>query len=179
MGFNRSVRTVTASLALLAAGAAWSVVVPGEAHAAVTAKECHAKFKAAKEGGTLAGQSYKEFKAAQCAGAEVEPEEKSETPAAASIAAPAAATPAAASAVDTKSESKDKTASKASTYSGNAVFPSQVSSKYSSLSAGKARMKTCLDQYHANKASGGNGGLNWIQKGGGYYSVCTKRLKGE
>lgn len=175
MGFNRSVRTVTASLALLAAGAAWSVALPGEAHAAITAKECHAKFKAAKEGGTLAGQSYKDFKAAQCAGAEAEPEEKTEGEAAA---APAA-TPASEAATETRSESKAKPASKASTYSGNAVFPSKVSSKYSSLSAGKARMKTCLDQYHANKASGGNGGLNWIQKGGGYYSVCTKRLKGE
>ncbi len=34
-------------------------------------------------------------------------------------------------------------------------------------------MHTCLDQYNANKASGGNGGLKWIQKGGGYYSQCN------
>ncbi len=39
-------------------------------------------------------------------------------------------------------------------------------------------MLTCLDQYKANKASNGNGGLKWIQKGGGYYSECNKRLKG-
>jgi hypothetical protein len=39
-------------------------------------------------------------------------------------------------------------------------------------------MLTCLDQYHANKAGTGNGGLKWIQKGGGYYSECNKRLKG-
>src|SRR6516165_1719513 len=57
--------------------------------------------------------------------------------------------------------------------SGNAVFP-----KYSSESAGKARMHTCLDQYNANKASNANGGLKWIQKGGGYYSECNKQLKG-
>ncbi len=38
-------------------------------------------------------------------------------------------------------------------------------------------MQTCLDQYKANKASNGNGGLRWIQKGGGYYSECNKRLK--
>ena len=50
--------------------------------------------------------------------------------------------------------------------------------KYSKESAGKARMHTCLDQYNANKASNGNGGLKWIQKGGGYYSECNKRLKG-
>ena len=45
-------------------------------------------------------------------------------------------------------------------------------------SAGKARMQTCLDQYRANKVNGGNGGLKWIEKGGGYYSECKKRLKG-
>lgn len=39
-------------------------------------------------------------------------------------------------------------------------------------------MHTCLDQYNENKTSNGNGGLNWIQKGGGYYSECNKRLKG-
>ena len=48
---------------------------------------------------------------------------------------------------------------------------------FASGSAGKARMHTCLDQYNANKANNGNGGLNWIQKGGGYYSECNKRLK--
>ena len=61
---------------------------------------------------------------------------------------------------------------------GNAVFPSAVAQKYSTESAGKARLHTCLDQYRANKASNGNGGLKWIQKGGGYYSECNKRLKG-
>jgi hypothetical protein len=39
-------------------------------------------------------------------------------------------------------------------------------------------MHTCLDQYNSNKTSNRNGGLNWIQKGGGYYSECNKRLKG-
>lgn len=61
---------------------------------------------------------------------------------------------------------------------GPAVFPSAVDPKYSQESAGKARMHTCVDQYNANKASNGNGGLKWIQKGGGYYSECTKKLKG-
>jgi hypothetical protein len=59
---------------------------------------------------------------------------------------------------------------------GTAVYPSAVSPKYASESAGKARMHTCLDQYKVNKASGGNGGLKWVQKGGGYYSECNKRL---
>ncbi len=61
---------------------------------------------------------------------------------------------------------------------GEAVFPTAVSPKYSKESAGRARMHTCLDQYNENKGANGNGGLNWIQKGGGYYSECNKRLKG-
>ncbi len=60
---------------------------------------------------------------------------------------------------------------------GGAVFPSSVSSKYSSELAGKARMHTCLDQYNANKSGNGNAGLHWIQKGGGYYSQCNAKLK--
>ena len=61
---------------------------------------------------------------------------------------------------------------------GNAVFPSAVDPKYAKEFAGKARMHTCVDQYNANKASNGNGGMKWIQKGGGYYSECNKKLKG-
>ena len=61
---------------------------------------------------------------------------------------------------------------------GNAVFPTAVSPKYTNESAGKARMHTCVDQYKANKATNANGGLKWIEKGGGYYSECNKQLKG-
>ncbi len=60
----------------------------------------------------------------------------------------------------------------------NAVFPSAVDSKYSSEKPGRARRKTCLDQYKANKASNANGGLRWLQRGGGYYSQCVKKLTG-
>ena len=57
------------------------------------------------------------------------------------------------------------------------IFPNSVSAKYSKETPGKARMHTCRDQYNANKATNGNGGLTWVQKGGGYYSECNKRLK--
>jgi hypothetical protein len=60
----------------------------------------------------------------------------------------------------------------------NAVFPTAVDAKYSSEKPGRARRKTCLDQYKANKATNANGGLRWLQKGGGYYSQCVKKLKG-
>jgi len=62
---------------------------------------------------------------------------------------------------------------------GNVVFPSAISPKYSKESAGRARLHTCRDQYRANKSTGGNGGLKWIQKGGGYWSQCDKHLKGQ
>ena len=61
---------------------------------------------------------------------------------------------------------------------GPVKFPSKVDPKYSAEKPSKQRMQTCLDQYNANKAGTGNGGLKWIQKGGGYYSECNKRLKG-
>lgn len=61
---------------------------------------------------------------------------------------------------------------------GKAVFPKAVDAKYASLKPGAARRKTCSDQYKANKASNGNGGMKWIMKGGGYYSACNKALKG-
>lgn len=61
-----------------------------------------------------------------------------------------------------------------------AIYPTAIAPKYAKEPAGSARQHTCLDQYNANKAAGGagNGGMNWIEKGGGYYSECNKRLKG-
>jgi len=64
-----------------------------------------------------------------------------------------------------------------SAYVPGVVFPKAISPKYSQESPGKARMHTCLDQYRANKASNANAGLKWIEKGGGYYSQCNRRLK--
>ena len=133
---------------------------------ALTMKECSAKYKAAQTAGTLNGQKWNDFRKAEC-GAEA-----SATPASAPMAAPPAAAPA------PKAAAAKPAQTAAPSFTGNAAFPNGVSQKYSSESAGKARMHTCLDQYNANKTSNGNGGLKWIQKGGGYYSECNKRLKG-
>jgi hypothetical protein len=59
-----------------------------------------------------------------------------------------------------------------------AVFPTAIAPAHAGEKPGIARRKTCLDQYTANKATNANGGLKWIEKGGGYYSECAKRLKG-
>jgi hypothetical protein len=140
--------------------AAFAVAAPAQA---LTTQECSAKYQAAKAAGTLGGQKWNDFRKAQC-GADATP-------------APTAAAPAAPAPTAEKPK-REAAPAAAPAAVGNAVFPNAVDPKYSKESAGKARMHTCVDQYNANKASNGNGGLKWIQKGGGYYSECNKRLKG-
>jgi hypothetical protein len=129
---------------------------------AVTMKECSAKYKAAQSAGTLQGKTWNEFRKAECG-------------------ATAAATPAGTPATTAKAavpKGGDTATTTGIGSAGTATYPSAVSPKYAKEPAGKARMQTCLDQYNANKASDHNGGMKWIQKGGGYYSECNKRLKG-
>jgi hypothetical protein len=134
---------------------------------ALTAQECSAKYQAAKTAGTLGGQKWNDFRKAQCG---------ADATAAPAAAAPTVAAPAAAPKEAAKKEAKEAAAPAAP--SGPAVYPNAVDPKYSKETAGKARMHTCVDQYNANKAANANGGLKWIQKGGGYYSECSKKLKG-
>jgi hypothetical protein len=141
------------SAMFVVAFAASGTMVP--AHA-LTMRECSAKYKAAQSAGTLNGMKWNDFRKAECG-------------------AQAAAAPAPAA---TPSGTTTATPAPAPVATGNAVFPTAVSPKYAKDSPGKARMATCLDQYRANKTGNANGGLKWIQKGGGYYSECNKRLKG-
>jgi len=142
--------------------AAFAATAPANA---LTSQECSAKYQAAKKDGTLNGMKWNDFRKAQC-GADA-------TPAAA---APAAAPAPAATAA--KKEAAPSAAAPAPMPTGNAIFPNAVDPKYAKETAGKARLHTCVDQYNANKATNANGGLKWIQKGGGYWSECTKHLKG-
>jgi hypothetical protein len=142
--------------AAAAAGvAAFAATAPASA---LTPQECSAKYQAAKTAGTLNGQKWNDFRKAQC-GADATPATTAAAPPAPAPAAPAPSATAPAAV-------------------GNAIFPNAVDPKYAKETAGKARMHTCVDQYNANKANNGNGGLKWIQKGGGYYSECNKHLKG-
>jgi hypothetical protein len=141
--------------------AAFAASAPAQA---LTTQECSAKYQAAKAAGTLGGQKWNDFRKAQC-GADATP-----------AAAPTAAAPAPAAAKEAKKEAAPAAAP--AVPSGPAVYPTAVDPKYSKETAGKARMHTCVDQYNANKATNANGGLKWIQKGGGYYSECSKKLKG-
>ena len=164
---------MTTRYVAICTGALLGAIALGSSSAqALTMQECSAKYKAAQTAGTIRGMKWNDFRKAECS------TDASATPAA----APAAATkPAAEPALPAKraaTPTATPAAVPAPTAPGNAVFPNAVSPKYSSESAGKARMHTCLDQYNANKTNNGNGGLVWIQKGGGYYSECNKRLKG-
>ncbi len=136
-------------------------------------KECSEKYQAAKAAGTLNGQAWPQFYS-QCA-AEAKTAAPAAPPAAAPAATPAAPPPAAPPKPAPAAAAPPPAAPAAA---GAAVFPSAVSAAHASEKPGKARMLTCLDQYKANKETNGNGGLKWIQKGGGYYSQCNARLKG-
>jgi hypothetical protein len=137
-----------ASGILLAAFGNTLLAVPAQAK---TEKECAAEWTQLKAHNQTNGQKRKDF-IAQCRGT-----------AAAPTTTPAGAT---------------KPPAPAPVATGNAVFPSAVSPKYSKESPGRARLHTCRDQYQANKPTNANGGLKWIQKGGGYWSECDKHLKG-
>lgn len=141
---------ITRYVVIGAAAVLAALTVQAGSARALTMTECSAKYKEAKAAGTLNGMKWNDFRKAQCG----------------SDASTATASPAAPSAAP------------ATTTAANAVFPNAVDPKYTKDSPGKARRETCLDQYKANKTNNGNAGLKWIQKGGGYYSECTKRLKG-
>lgn len=142
---------------------------------ALTTKECSTKYQAAKQAGTLNGQKWNDFRKAEC-GADAAPAAAAATvpnpmAPAAKPATPTAATPTAAPA-------PAPAARPSPAATGSAAFPARIDPKYASEPAGKQRMHTCLDSYNAAKAAGTLGDLKWIQKGGGYYSECNKRLKG-
>ena len=131
--------------------------------AALSMKECGVKYQEAKKANTLKGQSWNAFRKAQCGD-----DDASENDAASAVTDTPAAAPAATAAGNKPA---------APTRAKAAVFPKAISTKYSEETPGKARLKTCADQYNANKAANSNGSLKWIEKGGGYWSQCNAKLK--
>ncbi|MBZ9848426.1 hypothetical protein LB565_10575 [Mesorhizobium sp. CA14] len=123
---------------------------------ALTMKECGETYRAAKEGGTLNGMDWAAFRKEKCA-----------TSAAESVSAESV-------------ETADTSAAVAPTVAPAGVtFPTTLAAEFKTEKPAKARMKTCLQGYHDNKEAGTLNGLRWIQKGGGYYSLCNARLKAE
>jgi len=126
----------------LFAAAAFAAALAMQSSAqALTLTERSAKYKDAKAAGTLNGASWNDFRKNQC-----------DVSGSGGTAKRSAASAAGTTAV-----------------AGNAVFPAAVDSKYSNEKPGRARRRTCLDQYKANKASNANGGLRWLHRlaGGG------------
>ncbi len=128
-------------------------------------KTCNDEWNAMKAAGTVGDKKYSDFRKECLARSAAAPSTQEQAAPGATATAPPAAKPA-------------PSAKAAVPGAGEAVFPTAVNPKYSKESAGRARMHTCLDQYNENKATNGNAGLKWIEKGGGYYSECNKRLKG-
>jgi hypothetical protein len=130
--------------------------------AALSLRACGAAYKDAGRAGTLGGMSWQEFRKAKCgATASTGGGAKAKT------GAQAGSSPA----------PDPEPAGSGYLPSGRMVLPSAIPPKYKGEMPGKARRQTCLDQYRLNKASDANGGLKWVEKGGGYFSACDKRLK--
>lgn len=176
---------------LAALGVALVAVVAVSPAQAVTMTECSTMYKAAQTAGTLNGLKWNDYRKANCSTPAA-----AATPTAAATTEPAAvAKPAAKQAASTGKKAPALSATTSEPNLANTdnapepaatkalapkgvVFPKAVSAQYSSESAGKARMHTCLDQYKQDKASNGLAGMTWIQSGGGYYSICNTKLKG-
>ena len=118
--------------------------------------DCSAKYQAAKSANTLGGKKWNDFRKAEC-GAGADDDDTVPAPSEASY----KADPEAPTVVAPK----------------GVKFPTAISKKYASETPGKARMHTCLEQYYALKDANALKGLKWIQKGGGFYSLCNAKLK--
>jgi hypothetical protein len=127
----------------------------------LSVQDCSAKYQNAKSAGTLNGMKWNDFRKSECAA------DSQDAPDAIDASNDATAPdPVEPALVSTASAPK------------GVKFPRSVSADYSDQSEGRARMHTCVDAYHANKDAGTLNGMKWIQKGGGFYSVCNAKLKG-
>ena len=160
--------------------------------AAMTLKECSTKYQAAKKDGTLNNRDWNTFRATDCATAAsaaapaAVPAAPAAVPAApAAVPAAPAATPAAPSATPavpaTQAATPAAPAKKPAAPLSTAILtdlPTAIDPKYAAQKPSQGRLHTCADSYKAHKTAGTLQGLRWIQKGGGFYSQCNRKLKG-
>ncbi|TIT78454.1 MAG: hypothetical protein E5W56_12435, partial [Mesorhizobium sp.] len=118
--------------------------------------ECSTKYQAAKTANKLNGMKWNDFRKAEC-GADAADDD--------TVPAPTEAT-------FTKEPAKPTAAAPK-----GVTFPTAISPKFATETPAKGRMHTCLEQYYANKDANTLNGLKWIQKGGGFYSLCNAKLK--
>ena len=135
-----------------------AAVAPTDAVGHLSVKECSALYQSAKAANTLNGMKWNDFRSTKCT------TDTQDAPDDADVAkdAPDPVEPAVIANVSVPKGVK---------------MPKAVNAQYADQSAGKARMHTCVDAYHANKDAGTLNGLRWIQKGGGFYSICNSKIK--
>ncbi|ARO24727.1 hypothetical protein TAL182_CH02981 [Rhizobium sp. TAL182] len=144
-------------LLLSAAGSLLAAFVISSPAHALTMKECSTKYQAAKADGSAKDMKWNDFRAKFC-GAEAAAADKEDE---ADIA-----------------KTTEKEPAKPTTAAPKSVkFPKAIDKKYSSETPAKGRLHTCVDAYHAAKDAGTLGDLKWIQKGGGYWSLCNTSIK--
>ncbi|SFO47582.1 hypothetical protein SAMN03159463_02046 [Mesorhizobium sp. NFR06] len=118
--------------------------------------ECSTKYQAAKTANKLNGMKWNDFRKAECGAGAADDD---------TVPAPTEAT-------FTKEPAKPTV-----TAPKGVTFPTAISPKFANETPAKGRMHTCLEQYYANKDANTLNGLKWIQKGGGFYSLCNAKLK--
>jgi hypothetical protein len=161
----------------------------GPAQAESVQKQCSVKYQAAKASNSLNGETWNQFYKQCAAGLKGGGAAEAPAPATTTTSAPPPATTTQAAPAPKKhhwwqggNNNSNQAGAPASApppvSAGNVVFPTAISAQYANLKGGRARLETCAAQYRANKATGGNGNLKWIEKGGGYWSECNKHLKG-
>jgi hypothetical protein len=133
-----------------------TTTAPADTGKSMTMAECSTKYQAAKTANTLKGMKWNDFRKAECGASAAEDE---------TVPAPSEA--------KYKSEPAKPTAPAPK----GVTFPTAISSKFAGETPAKGRMHTCLEQYYINKDANTLGGLKWIQKGGGFYSLCNAKLK--
>lgn len=141
----------------LSAGTLLAAVAFSTPASALTMKECSVKYQAAKADGSAKDTKWNDFRAKFC-GADAAAEDVADDKAVAA----------------TTEKEPEKPTIKAPK---GTSMPKAIDKKYASETPAKGRLKTCVDSYHTNKDAGTLNGLKWIQKGGGYWSLCNTALK--
>lgn len=154
-------------------------------------KQCSEKYKAAQDAGVIGSMNWSEFRTAECGTGATMAIKKAKTAPVAAETGPSMQ----------ECSARYQAAKDAGTLGGmswnefrkagcpttvarksgsmmptvGSIFPTGIAKKYARMSAGRARLLTCRDQYEANKAAGISE-PKWTEEGGGYYSECNKRL---
>jgi hypothetical protein len=150
---------MTEKLIYAAAGALFAALAFSAPANAMSMKECSVKFQAAKADGSAANVKWNDFRAKFC-GSDAAAADKSDEADVAKTAEKEPPAPA-------KTVAAPKGVS----------FPQAIDKKYAAETPAKGRLHTCVDAYHVNKDAGTLADLKWVQKGGGYWSLCSHKLK--